>query len=90
MSCGLKWNKARGGDIDVGDECHGSTGETKDRERRSPTGAEFDRTWLGNDWIGCGEVVFVVGVEEGKTGSQEDGWSSVSTGLLEEKHVWSR
>lgn len=28
-------------------------------------------------------------VEGGKAGSQEDGWSSGFTGLLEEKDVWS-
>lgn len=32
----------------------------------------------------------MVAVEGGKTGNQEDGWSSASSGLLEEKHVWSR
>ena len=31
----------------------------------------------------------MVGVEGGKTGSQEDGRSSASSGLLEEEDVWS-
>lgn len=56
MSCGFKWKEATGGDVDIGDECPGSTGETGDGERRSPTAAELDRTWLPNDWTGCEEV----------------------------------
>lgn len=55
MSYGFKWKEARGGDVDIGDECPGSAGETGDGER-SPTAAELDMTWLPNDWTGCGEV----------------------------------
>ena len=54
MSSGFKWKEARGQDTDIGDECFGSTGETRDGHKRSQIGTEFDSTWLANDWTGSG------------------------------------
>ena len=41
---------------DLGDERPGFIGETRDGERRSETGVEFDRSWVANDQTGCGKV----------------------------------
>lgn len=67
--------------------------ETRGGERKSQTGAEFDRTWLANGWTRCVCVCgggVSVGAEGGTIGRQEGCLSSAGSGLLEEKCVWSR
>lgn len=52
MSSGFKCKEARGQDTDIRDEYLESTGETKDGEKKSQIGAEFDSAWLANDHTG--------------------------------------
>ena len=71
MSSGFKCKEARGRDTDIRDEYLGSTGETKDGEKKSQIGAEFGSAWLANDHTRSGRWGELWGQREGRLAAKK-------------------